>query len=211
MLLNNNNFFPRTAGGYSLETYEPAVIRPDQRQRAEDLVRMAFTDRKPLATISNFPPAIPQVKIVPKPTVNNIQFAQVRKIQPIVYNNPTIRKVQIITPNQNQIYKFNNAINIKPVPTVKSMDSTIKPNNFLYQNLIIKNKGYRIANNNLPVPVNPGTRLLISNFNNQRVRPILRSNSANNYNASMFNRGLMQKRIITGPSYKLQVYKRNLL
>lgn len=45
MFPNNNNNYPRTPGGYSVETYEPAVIHPDQRQKAEDLVRMAFTEK----------------------------------------------------------------------------------------------------------------------------------------------------------------------
>ena len=35
MFVNNNYNYPRTAGSYSLETYESAVIHPAQREKAE--------------------------------------------------------------------------------------------------------------------------------------------------------------------------------
>ena len=73
MFVNNNYNYPRTAGGYSLETYEPAVIHPAQRERAEDLVRMAFTEQKPKITITRIIPQVPQVNYMPKPVINNIQ------------------------------------------------------------------------------------------------------------------------------------------
>ena len=213
MLLNNNDNFPRTPGGYSIETYEPAIIRKDQRKRAEDLLKLAFSDQKPMTTVKRFIPRVPQVNIVPRPVLNNVQYAPIQNIQPVMYNNANIRKIQIINPNPTNIYRFNNITNIKPVPTVKSTDSIVKNNPFLYQNLMPvnnMNNGYVIQNNNNNLATNPGSHFIIRNFNNQRPQPILRSNSANGFSTAPLNHLVIQKRIITGPNYKLHVYKKNL-
>ena len=97
MFPNNNDNYPRTPGGYSVETYEPAVIHPEQRQKAEDLVRMAFTEKRPIATITRFPTAVQQ-NIQPNPVINNIQYARVQNITPVIYNtpNPNINRIQLV-------------------------------------------------------------------------------------------------------------------
>ena len=97
MFANNN--YPRTAGGYSLETYEPAVIHPGQRDRAEDLIRMAFTDQKPITTVRQIIPQVPQVNLMPKPVINNVQYPRVSNLRPVIYNNPN--RIRVVNPNQN--------------------------------------------------------------------------------------------------------------
>lgn len=211
MFPNNNDNYPRTPGGYSVETYEPAVIHPEQRQKAEDLVRMAFTEKRPIATITRFP-TIVQQNIQPNPVINNIQYARVQNITPVIYNtpNPNINRIQLVNQNQNGIYRVNNIQNINPVPTVKSLNTDNKASPFVYQNLIQMNNAYQVRNNNAALPLNTGNRVIVTNFNNQRPRPILRSNSAMNYSTPNFGARVIEKKIISGNNYKPHVYKRAL-
>ena len=211
MFPNNNDNYPRTPGGYSVETYEPAVIHPDQRQKAEDLVRMAFTEKRPIATITRFPTVVQQ-NIQPNPVINNIQYARVQNITPVIYNtsNPNINGIQLVNQNQNGIYRVNNIQNINPVPTVKSLNTDNKASPFVYQNLIQMNNAYQVRNNNAALPINTGNRVIVTNFNNQRPRPILRSNSTMNYSTPNFGARVIEKKIISGNNYKPHVYKRAL-
>ena len=211
MFPNNNDNYPRTPGGYSVETYEPAVIHPDQRQKAEDLVRMAFTEKRPIATITRFPTVVQQ-NIQPNPVINNIQYTRVQNITPVIYNtsNPNINGIQLVNQNQNGIYRVNNIQNINPVPTVKSLNTDNKASPFVYQNLIQMNNAYQVRNNNAALPINTGNRVIVTNFNNQRPRPILRSNSAMNYSTPNFGARVIEKKIISGNNYKPHVYKRAL-
>ena len=203
MLENKYNNYPRTDCGYSLETYEPKVIRKEQRKRAEDLVRMAFTDQKPVSTIKMFQP-VNQINMIPKPVLNNAQYVQIQKISTPVYNNSNIRRIQVINPIQNNI----NVPAILPAPTVKSADTNINSSPILYQNLIRINKGYILPNNNIPNSMNQRNRFLVPNFNNQRPKPILRSNSASNdYNLNFGSR-IIKKNVISGSSYQQHVYRR---
>ena len=211
MFPNNNDNYPRTPGGYSVETYEPAVIHPDQRQKAEDLVRMAFTEKRPIATITRFPTVVQQ-NIQPNPVINNFQYTRVQNITPVIYNtpNPNINRIQLVNQNQNGIYRVNNIQNINPVPTVKSLNTDNKASPFVYQNLIQMNNAYQVRNNNAALPINTGNRVIVTNFNNQRPRPILRSNSAMNYSTPNFGARVIEKKIISGNNYKPHVYKRAL-
>ena len=211
MFPNSNNNYPRTPGGYSVETYEPAVIHPDQRQKAEDLVRMAFTEKRPIATITRFPTVVQQ-NIQPNPVINNFQYARVQNITPVIYNtsNPNINGIQLVNQNQNGIYRVNNIQNINPVPTVKSLNTDNKASPFVYQNLIQMNNAYQVRNNNAALPINTGNRVIVTNFNNQRPRPILRSNSTMNYSTPNFGARVIEKKIISGNNYKPHVYKRAL-
>ncbi len=211
MFPNNNDNYPRTPGGYSVETYEPAVIHPDQRQKAEDLVRMAFTEKRPIATITRFPTVVQQ-NIQPNPVINNFQYARVQNITPVIYNtsNPNINGIQLVNQNQNGIYRVNNIQNINPVPTVKSLNTDNKASPFVYQNLIQMNNAYQVRNNNAALPINTGNRVIVTNFNNQRPRPILRSNSTMNYSTPNFGARVIEKKIISGNNYKPHVYKRAL-
>lgn len=211
MFPNNNDNYPRTPGGYSVETYEPAVIHPDQRQKAEDLVRMAFTEKRPIATITRFPTVVQQ-NIQPNPVINNIQYARVQNITPVIYNtpNPNINRIQLVNQNQKGIYRVNNIQNINPVPTVKSLNTDNKASPFVYQNLIQMNNAYQVRNNNAALPINTGNRVIVTNFNNQRPRPILRSNSTMNYSTPNFGARVIEKKIISGNNYKPHVYKRAL-
>ena len=211
MFPNNNDNYPRTPGGYSVETYEPAVIHPEQRQKAEDLVRMAFTEKRPIATITRFPTVVQQ-NIQPNPVINNIQYARVQNITPVIYNtpNPNINRIQLVNQNQNGIYRVNNIQNINPVPTVKSLNTDNKASPFVYQNLIQMNNAYQVRNNNAALPINTGNRVIVTNFNNQRPWPILRSNSTMNYSTPNFGARVIEKKIISGNNYKPHVYKRAL-
>ena len=211
MFPNNNDNYPRTPGGYSVETYEPAVIHPDQRQKAEDLVRMAFTEKRPIATITRFPTVVQQ-NIQPNPVINNFQYTRVQNITPVIYNtpNPNINRIQLVNQNQNGIYRVNNIQNINPVPTVKSLNTDNKASPFVYQNLIQMNNAYQVRNNNAALPINTGNRVIVTNFNNQRPRPILRSNSTMNYSTPNFGARVIEKKIISGNNYKPHVYKRAL-
>ena len=182
-----------------------------QRQKAEDLVRMAFTEKRPIATITRFPTVVQQ-NIQPNPVINNIQYARVQNITPVIYNtpNPNINRIQLVNQNQNGIYRVNNIQNINPVPTVKSLNTDNKASPFVYQNLIQMNNAYQVRNNNAALPINTGNRVIVTNFNNQRPRPILRSNSTMNYSTPNFGARVIEKKIISGNNYKPHVYKRAL-
>ena len=213
MFPNNNDNYPRTPGGYSVETYEPAVIHPEERQKTEDLIRMAFTEKKPIATVRCMYTTPIQPNIQLNPVINNVQYANVQNITPVIYtkSNPNINRIQLVNPNPKGIYRVNNAPNINPVPTVRSFNTDNKASPFVYQNLIQMNNVYQVRNNNASIPVNTGNRVMMPNFNNQPIRPILRSNSAINYSTPNFGSRVLGSKIITGPNYKLHVYKRELL
>ena len=212
MFPNNNDNYPRAPGGYSIETYEPAVIHPEERRKTEDLIRMAFTEKKPVATISRMLPTAIQPNIQPRPIINKIQYANVQNFRPVIYNNPkpNINRIQVVNPNQNRIYRFNNIQNLIPVQTVKPLNTGNKANPFVYQNLIQMNNAYQVRNNNAALPINSGNRFMMANFNIRTGRPVLRSNSAINFTAPNFGNRFIQKRIITGKKYQLHVYKRKL-
>ena len=204
MFPNNNDNFPRTAGGYSIESYEPAVIHPEQRQRAEDLIRFAFTEQKPVTTIRRMIPRMPLMKMATQPLINNMQ-----NIKPVPYNNQNTNRIQIVNSNQNNFYRFNNFQKIKPTLTVKSLNNN-KSNTFMYQNLIQMNNGYKVPNKNANFQTNTGNNFIMPNFNNPANKPILRSNSMNNHSKSFLGRKIVETRIISGPTYKPLVYKRDL-
>ena len=181
MYLQNNNNFPRTAGGYSLETYEPAVVRPEQKKNAEDLIKMAFADKKPMATVRRIVTRVPQYNIRPSPVLQNAQF----------------------------IYRFNKVQNVNPIPTVSSLKSN--NNQISYQNPIPINNRIPIQNINAAIPINTRNRFIAQNFNSQIMRPVLRSNSATQFSRPMFQPKIVQNKIISGQNYQLKVYKRELL
>ena len=210
MYPQNNDNFPRTAGGYSLETYEPAVINPEQKKRSEDLIKMAFADQKPMVTMGGIIPRIPQYNIQPLPVLQNAQFSPVQKI-PIMIPKANTFPMSFMNQNQTNLYRFNNIRNVNPVPSVSSLKSNIKSNQIVYQNPIPINNGFPIQNKNAVLPINPGKRFIAHNFNNQIVRPVLRSNSANQFSRPMFRPNFVQKKIITGQNYQMKVYKREIL
>ena len=100
MYPKNNDNFPRTAGGYSLETYEPAVIHPQYKKQAEDLIKMAFTDRKPITTIKRVVTRVPQYNIRPSPVLQNVQYTKVQKV-PIMFARTNTTPIHFI--NQNTL------------------------------------------------------------------------------------------------------------
>jgi hypothetical protein len=211
MYPNNNDNFPRTAGGYSLETYEPAVIRPEKKQRTEDLIKMAFTDKKPMTTIRRIIPRVPQYNIKPNPIVQNVQFTKLQNVPMMFQRANTIAGIPYINQNKANIYQYNNIPKVAPVPTVKSLPSNGKANPFVYQNLIQMNNGFHFQNKNAALPMNAGNRFMVGNFNNQIIRPALRSNSANQIIRPMFRPNVIQTSIISGQNYQPKVYKRELL
>ena len=211
MYPNNNNNFPRKAGGYNLDSYEPAVINPEKKQRSEDLIKMAFTDKKPTTTVGKIIPRIPQYNIKPNPIVQNVQFTKVQNV-PMMFNRAnTITGIPFINQNNPNIYQFNNIPRATPAPTVKSLNSNGKANPFVYQNLIRMNTGFQFQNRNAALPMNTANRFMAGNFNNQILRPVLRSNSATHYNRPMFGLKIIQTSIISGQNYQPKVYKRELL
>lgn len=210
MYPKNNDNFPRTAGGYSLETYEPAVIHPQYKKQAEDLIKMAFTDRKPITTIKRVVTRVPQYNIRPSPVLQNVQYTKVQKV-PIMFARTNTTPIHFINQNQTNIYRVNNIQNVTPIPTVNSKKTNGKTNQIVYQNLIPINNGFPIQNKNAVLPINPGNRFIAHNFNNQIVRPVLRSNSANQFSRPMFRPNFVQKKIITGQNYQMKVYKREIL
>ena len=213
MYPQNNDNFPRTAGGYSLETYEPAVINPEQKKCSEDLIKMAFADQKPMVTMGGIIPSIPQYNIQPLPVLQNAQFAPVQKI-PIMIPKANTFPMSFMNQNQTNLYRFNNIRNVNPIPTVSSLKSNIKSNQIVYQNPIPINNEFPIQNKNAAVPtvpINPGNIFIRQNVNNQIVRPILRSNSVIQLSRPLFGPNIIQNRIISGQNYQLKVYKRELL
>ena len=208
MYLQNNNNFPRTAGGYSLETYEPAVVRPEQKKNAEDLIKMAFADKKPMATVRRIVTRVPQYNIRPSPVLQNAQFPRVQRV-PVMIPKANTFPISFINQNQPNIYRFNKVQNVNPIPTVSSLKSN--NNQISYQNPIPINNRIPIQNINAAIPINTRKRFIAQNFNSQIMRPVLRSNSATQFSRPMFQPKIVQNKIISGQNYQLKVYKRELL
>ena len=209
MFQNNGAYFPRTAGGYSLETYEPVLNHPEEQKLTEDLVRMAFTDKKPLATVKRIVPRMTQLNTRPNPFINGAIINPIQNPK-IIYNNPNARQFQVIKQNsENSLNRFNNINNINNLRnfnqfgTGRTLNPNIKQNNFMYQNLVRMNYPNQISQNNGVYRVNPNNRYVVSNLKFQKVQPIMRSNSAN-----FASRILKQSS--NGPNYKPYVYKMRL-
>ena len=75
-MFQNNGFpnVPRTAGGYSLESYEPAIIHPEEQKRAEEMVKMAFTEKKPQTTVRRIVPRMHQINMKSNNIINRINI-----------------------------------------------------------------------------------------------------------------------------------------
>lgn len=209
MLINYNDNYPRTAGGYSLETYEPAVINPNQRKRAEDLIKLTFSNEKPMTTVRRIIQRTPQVNILPTHVLQNINYAPVQNI-PVVNIGTNLNGYQIINQAPNNVYRYNNFQRPNFIPIVKTNNSYGGNNPYLHQNLINVTNKYQLATKIVKFPINNGNRFIASGFNNQGLRPILRSNSATNNSNSIFAPRIIQTRIINGQNYNLSVYKRDL-
>lgn len=209
MLINYNDNYPRTAGGYSLETYEPAVINPNQRNRAEDLIKMTFSNKKPMATVRRIIRRTPQVNILPTHVLQNINYVPAQNM-PVANIGTNVNGYQIINQAPNNIYRYNNFQRPNVIRIVKTNNSFVGNNPYLHQNLINVTNKYQLATKITQFPINNGNRFIASGFNNQGLRPILRSNSAtNNYNSILTPR-IIQTSIINGQNYNLSVYKRYL-
>lgn len=209
MLINYNDNYPRTAGGYSLETYEPAVINPNQRNRAEDLIKMTFSNKKPMATVRRIIRRTPQVNILPTHVLQNINYVPAQNI-PVANIGTNMNGYQIINQAPNNVYRYNNFQRPNVIRIVKTNNSFVGNNPYLHQNLINVTNKYQLATKITQFPINNGNRFIASGFNNQGLRPILRSNSAtNNYNSILTPR-IIQTSIINGQNYNLSVYKRYL-
>ena len=209
MLINYNDNYPRTAGGYSLETYEPAVINPNQRNRAEDLIKMTFSNKKPMATVRRIIRRTPQVNILPTHVLQNINYVPAQNM-PVANIGTNMNGYQIINQAPNNVYRYNNFQRPNVISIVKTNNSFVGNNPYLHQNLINVTNKYQLATKIVQFPINNGNRFIASGFNNQGLRPILRSNSAtNNYNSILTPR-IIQTSIINGQNYNLSVYKRYL-
>ena len=209
MLINYNDNYPRTAGGYSLETYEPAVINPNQRNRAEDLIKMTFSNKKPMATVRRIIRRTPQVNILPTHVLQNINYVPAQNM-PVANIGTNVNGYQIINQAPNNVYRYNNFQRPNVISIVKTNNSFVGNNPYLHQNLINVTNKYQLTTKITQFPINNGNRFIASGFNNQGLRPILRSNSAtNNYNSILTPR-IIQTSIINGQNYNLSVYKRYL-
>ena len=209
MLINYNYNYPRTAGGYSLETYEPAVINPNQRNRAEDLIKMTFSNKKPMATVRRIIRRTPQVNILPTHVLQNINYVPAQNM-PVANIGTNVNGYQIINQAPNNVYRYNNFQRPNVIRIVKTNNSFVGNNPYLHQNLINVTNKYQLATKIVQFPINNGNRFIASGFNNQGLRPIMRSNSAtNNYNSISTPR-IIQTSIINGQNYNLSVYKRYL-
>ena len=209
MLINYNDNYPRTAGGYSLETYEPAVINPNQRNRAEDLIKMTFSNKKPMATVRRIIRRTPQVNILPTHVLQNINYVPAQNM-PVANIGTNMNGYQIINQAPNNVYRYNNFQRPNVISIVKTNNSFVGNNPYLHQNLINVTNKYQLTTKITQFPINNGNRFIASGFNNQGLRPILRSNSAtNNYNSILTPR-IIQTSIINGQNYNLSVYKRYL-
>ena len=183
MLINYNDNYPRTAGGYSLETYEPAVINPNQRNRAEDLIKMTFSNKKPMATVRRIIRRTPKVNILPTHVLQNINYVPAHNI-PVANIGTNVNGYQIINQAPNNVYRYNNFQRPNVIRIVKTNNSFVGNNPYLHQNLINVTNKYQLATKIAQFPINNGNRFIASGFNNQGLRPILRSSSAtNNYNS----------------------------
>ena len=209
MLINYNDNYPRTAGGYSLETYEPAVINPNQRNRAEDLIKMTFSNKKPMTTVRRIIRRTPQVNILPTHVLQNINYVPAQNM-PVANIGTNVNGYQIINQAPNNVYRYNNFQRPNVIRIVKTNNSFVGNNPYLHQNLINVTNKYQLATKIVQFPINNGNRFIASGFNNQGLRPIMRSNSAtNNYNSILTPR-IIQTSIINGQNYNLSVYKRYL-
>ena len=209
MQINYNDNYPRTAGGYSLETYEPAVINPNQRNRAEDLIKMTFSNKKPIATVRRIIRRTPQVNILPTHVLQNINYVPAQNV-PVANIGTNVNGYQIINQAPNNVYRYNNFQRPNVISIVKTNNSFVGNNPYLHQNLINVTNKYQLATKIVQFPINNGNRFIASGFNNQGLRPIMRSNSAtNNYNSILTPR-IIQTSIINGQNYNLSVYKRYL-
>ena len=209
MQINYNDNYPRTAGGYSLETYEPAVINPNQRNRAEDLIKMTFSNKKPIATVRRIIRRTPQVNILPTHVLQNINYVPAQNV-PVANIGTNMNGYQIINQAPNNVYRYNNFQRPNVIRIVKTNNSFVGNNPYLHQNLINVTNKYQLSTKIVQFPINNGNRFIASGFNNQELRPILRSNSAtNNYNSILTPR-IIQTSIINGQNYNLSVYKRYL-
>ena len=209
MQINYNDNYPRTAGGYSLETYEPAVINPNQRNRAEDLIKMTFSNKKPMTTVRRIIRRTPQVNILPTHVLQNINYVPAQNM-PVANIGTNVNGYQIINQAPNNVYRYNNFQRPNVIRIVKTNNSFVGNNPYLHQNLINVTNKYQLATKIVQFPINNGNRFIASGFNNQGLRPILRSNSAtNNYNSILTPR-IIQTSIINGQNYNLSVYKRYL-
>ena len=209
MLINYNDNYPRTAGGYSLETYEPAVINPNQRNRAEDLIKMTFSNKKPMTTVRRIIRRTPQVNILPTHVLQNINYVPAQNM-PVANIGTNVNGYQIINQAPNNVYRYNNFQRPNVISIVKTNNSFVGNNPYLHQNLINVTNKYQLATKIVQFPINNGNRFIASGFNNQGLRPIMRSNSAtNNYNSISTPR-IIQTSIINGQNYNLSVYKRYL-
>lgn len=208
-MINYNDNYPRTAGGYSLETYEPAVINPNQRNRAEDLIKMTFSNKKPMATVRRIIRRTPQVNILPTHVLQNINYVPAQNM-PVANIGTNVNGYQIINQAPNNVYRYNNFQRPNVIRIVKTNNSFVGNNPYLHQNLINVTNKYQLTTKITQFPINNGNRFIASGFNNQGLRPILRSNSAtNNYNSILTPR-IIQTSIINGQNYNLSVYKRYL-
>ena len=208
-MINYNDNYPRTAGGYSLETYEPAVINPNQRNRAEDLIKMTFSNKKPMATVRRIIRRTPQVNILPTHVLQNINYVPAQNM-PVANIGTNMNGYQIINQAPNNVYRYNNFQRPNVIRIVKTNNSFVGNNPYLHQNLINVTNKYQLTTKITQFPINNGNRFIASGFNNQGLRPILRSNSAtNNYNSILTPR-IIQTSIINGQNYNLSVYKRYL-
>ena len=107
-------------------------------------------------------------------------------------------------------YRYNNFQRPNVIRIVKTNNSFVGNNPYLHQNLINVTNKYQLATKIVQFPINNGNRFIASGFNNQGLRPIMRSNSAtNNYNSILTPR-IIQTSIINGQNYNLSVYKRYL-
>ena len=209
MLINYNDNYPRTAGGYSLETYEPAVINPNQRNRAEDLIKMTFSNKKPMATVRRIIRRTPQVNILPTHVLQNINYVPAQNM-PVANIGTNVNGYQIINQAPNNVYRYNNFQRPNVIRIVKTNNSFVGNNPYLHQNLINVTNKYQLTTKITQFPINNGNRFIASGFNNQGLRPILRSNSATNDYNSMLTPRIIQTSIINGQNYNLSVYKRYL-
>ena len=90
----------------------------------------------------------------------------------------------------------------------RNITVNIKSNPFIYQNLIRMNNPNNLSQNNINnniQPITAANKYIVSNLRFQKVRPIIRSNSANQH--TLFGPKILKQ---NGPSYKLSIYKRKL-
>ena len=157
MLINYNDNYPRTAGGYSLETYEPAVINPNQRNRAEDLIKMTFSNKKPMATVRRIIRRTPQVNILPTHVLQNINYVPAQNM-PVANIGTNVNGYQIINQAPNNVYRYNNFQRPNVIRIVKTNNSFVGNNPYLHQNLINVTNKYQLATKIAQFPINNGNR-----------------------------------------------------